>query len=314
MKLSIIIVSYNTSDLTLQTVKSVEKTLEKNSILKNSIELIIIDNNSSDDTILRLKAFKKKSTIPLKIITNKKNVGFAKANNQGIRQTKKSTVLLLNSDTIISYGALEKMYNCLINQQTKLSNLGIVTAQLQNLDGSFQPQGGGLPTLRSLAVHQLMIDDIPLLGKKFQSTQFTGKNFTSNTSPADFEPIGWIAGTAMMISRKTLDTIGLLDENIFMYGEDMEYCLRAHNHHITVGICNSARITHIQSASSSQENAILGELQGYQYIWSKHKPIREQKWLRTILKMGTIMRIIIFSFVEMDPQKVKIYKHALKIL
>lgn len=314
MKLSIIIVSYNTAELTSQTVQSIPASLIKNSELSGEIEILVVDNNSQDDSVKKLNEIKKSLPIPLTVIENKKNHGFAKANNQGIKKTKNTTVLLLNSDTIVHKGALGKMYTCLTKMQRTTGNIGIVSSRLQNPDGTFQPQGGGLPTLQALLVHQLMFDDIPIFGKRLQSTQFTGKNYQIESDNSKFESIGWVAGTTMMISRSTIDTIGLLDESIFMYGEDIEYCIRAHDHGIGVGICNLASITHVQSASSSSENAILGEIKGYLFIWSKHKPMNELSWLKKILLLGCWLRIFVFTVIEKSPSKVRIYKRALEII
>ena len=139
---------------------------------------------------------------------------------------------------------------------------------LLNLDETYQPQGGSFPTLLNLFFHMTMLDDLPIIGKYLPSTQHTGLSsrfdldlLSHKQSLIDMD---WVGGTAMMVSRKALDTFGLLDQNIFMYGEDVEICIRAKHHHFQVAIDPTAQITHLQNASSSSENAIKGEFKGWE--------------------------------------------------
>jgi len=227
-------------------------------------------------------------------------------------------VLLLNSDTIVQPGALEKLLTAfavlpdqasavLSSEATKLDHLGILAATLLNQDGTVQPQGGSFPSLRSLFFHMTLLDDLPLIGQFLPSTQHTGLRHTHTPAPSldddlaqtaavpDLLQCDWVGGTALMISREAVKEIGLLDEHIFMYGEDVEWCMRARAHHWDVAIHNSAYITHLQSRSSSSENALRGELLGYVYIWSKHKPLWQLPIAKAILLLGVLLRIIIFS-------------------
>jgi GT2 family glycosyltransferase len=126
-------------------------------------------------------------------------------------------------------------------------------------------------------------------------------------------PIGWVGGTALMIRAATVAEIGALDEHIFMYGEDIEWCMRAHDHHWGVAIHNQATITHLQTQSSSSENALKGELLGYLYIWSKHKPFWQIPVARSILLLGIFLRIGIFSLLG-KIARAKIYYRIFKAI
>ncbi|HEX7017649.1 MAG TPA: glycosyltransferase family 2 protein [Patescibacteria group bacterium] len=323
MTLSIIIVSYNTAHLTLQTLESVVADLNRSVQLKGKSEIIVVDNNSSDDSVETIKIFKKNlKNVTLNLIENKENVGFARANNQAIKESHGQYLLLLNSDTIVQPGSLETLINTFdsrpIDELTAYSSianratdkLGIVAAQLRNPDGSIQPQGGSFPTLVSLASHLLMLDDLPLIGKLFPSTQHTGKR--SISSQQELTPMDWVGGTAMMIRRQVFDDVGLFDEQIFMYGEDVEFCLRAHHHHWDSVIQNQAPIVHLGSASSSSASALVGELKGYLHIWAKHKPLWQMPIVRWLIDLGCRLRIFLFGTILGEASKAEVYKAALQ--
>lgn len=324
--LSIIIVSFNSSELTLKTLDSVVTDVNRSSMLKNRTEIWIVDNFSSDNSVKAVKAWQRqqRKTLPVHLIENHENVGFAVANNQAIARAQGAYLLLLNSDTVVKPNALEKLVATFednpIQEQTselssyagRLDKLGIVAATLLNPDGSLQPQGGSFPTLRSLAVHMLMIDDLPLIGQWFVSTQHTGRRATTPSNSQRLIQKEWVGGTAMMIRRELLEDIGDLDSNIFMYGEDMEYCMRARHHLWDVAIHPTARVEHLGSGSSSPMRAIMGELHGYLYIWSKHKPHWQLPWARFLLKAGASLRIFVFGTMLRNPDRAEPYRRWLR--
>ncbi|MFZ1721210.1 MAG: glycosyltransferase, partial [Microgenomates group bacterium] len=276
IQLSVIIVSFNTAKLTLQTVQSVIDDAISTPSLSKSTEIILIDNNSIDDTLKEINSLKKQTKFPITIIRNHENLGFAAANNQGIATSKGSCILLLNSDTVVKSKTLVKLVSSL-EPKPSFPNLGIVAASLQNDDGSYQSQGGSIPTLVRLATQMLGIDDIPVLGTLLPSIQETRLIHSHLTKQNDvlsgLYQVGWVGGTAMMIRRSVVETIGDLDDSIFMYAEDIEYCMRAHDHHIACAIHSGAPIVHLKNASGSEDHAIVGEAKGILYLWAKHRPL-----------------------------------------
>ena len=96
-----------------------------------------------------------------------------------------------------------------------------------------------------------------------------------------------------------------------MYGEDVELCIRAKNHHWDVALDNDAQVIHLGSQSSSSANAIKGELQAYLYIWGKHMPIWQLDVARLIIKVGVVLRIILFSIINQS-EKRKVYLKVFK--
>ncbi|MEX0895697.1 MAG: glycosyltransferase family 2 protein [Patescibacteria group bacterium] len=317
--LSICIVSFNTAELTVDAVRSACQDIERSS-LANRVDLIVVDNNSQDDSVDQLKRFAKQTPVLITILKNTKNVGFSVANNQAIRESAAKYILLLNSDTYVQPLAIQRLIETMeetVDQSTaqlssypnKIDRLGIIAATLVYPDGTLQHQGGSRPTLWSLANHMCMFDDIPLLGKLLPSTQHTGLRGVFQTDN-QLQPRDWVAGTAMLLRREMLEEIGTLDEKIFMYAEDMELCVRAKHHHWDIAIHPTAYITHHQVASSSSERAIVGEYRGYKYIWSKHRPLTEQQLAVFILKAGAVLRKWLFGTMGRS-EKAEMYQKVL---
>jgi GT2 family glycosyltransferase len=325
MTLTIIIVSYNTKKLTLQTIETAWKEAQSSKTLAKKTEIIIVDNDSKDGTVAAIKNdFSSKN---IKVIANKHNKGFASANNQGIKIAKGKYIILLNSDTIVQKGGLSTMVETferypidnktatLASERSRVDRLGILAPTLINPDGTLQPQGGDLPTLFSLFSHMSFLDDLPIIGKLLPSTQHTGfrqsEKLRYHTNDARLIKRGWVGGTAMMIRKEVIKEIGSLDDAIFMYGEDTEYCMRADHHHWDIAIDPQAKITHFGQASSSSANAIKGEFKSYLYNWSKHKPLWQMQFIKGILRMGMILRIIAFSTIRPDKKRQQIYRELL---
>ena len=332
MTLSIIIVSYNTKQLTLECLESIATDLKNYQKLGLSTEIIMVDNHSTDGSVTAVRDFLRKTSLRYLIIENKDNLGFAKANNQAIKRARGTYLLLLNSDTLVQSGALQHLVDNFtlypIDNQTAqaaglngpIDRLGLVAAQLYNSDGSIQPQGGSLPTLWSLFFHMTFLDDLPIIGQLLPSTQHTGwrarQNRDSDRNNNDeaqpkLLPQGWVGATALLVRKRVFDEIDPFDENIFMYGEDVELCMRARHHHWDIAIDPGAHITHLGSASSSSAKAIEGELLAYVYIFSKHKPAWQVQIVSAIIQLGCILRMMIFGTMG-NHTAVTIYKNTIQ--
>ena len=151
-----------------------------------------------------------------------------------------------------------------------------------------------------------MLDDLPVIGPLLPSTQ--KYSYLPSTTIAQTD---WVGGTAMMIRRAVFDEIGTLVENIFMYGEDVEFCMHAKDHHWDVAILTPAKIVHYGSASSTSANALIGEFKGYLYIWSKHKPLWQMPWLKAILQTGALLRSFLFGTILDQKPRAAVYDKIL---
>lgn len=324
---SVLIVSYNTQSLTLQTLDSIFISLT-NPTWQQKIEIIVIDNHSTDDSQNKCQTWLNEHHFSGKVIKSTENLGFAGANNLGIADAKGEFIFLLNSDTIVQKGAIEKLVslfgNYPIHQLTAetlssstTDNLGILAATLLNPDKSPQPQGGDLPSLLSLATQWLFLDELPLIGQNLPNLQHTGRS--TNRQISKKEIIGgiinqdWVGGTAVMIRAAVFAEIGLLDNAIFMYGEDIEFCARARNHNWDTGIASAAKVIHLGFQSANKSAAIMGEIKGLKYFWAKHKPNREWFWAKICLQVGITIRWIMYN-VRGNHEMAKTYQQALKIL
>lgn len=207
--LSIILVNYRTKELLLNCLRSINK-----ETTEVEYEIIVVDNASNDDSkICILKEFPKVIWIQMEY-----NSGFARANNEGIKKSSGQKILLLNTDTIIKEKAIEKVIS-LFDSDKDYKACGV---QLLNEDGSHQISGaqvmiGGLNTLLAL----------PYLGRIIRFLGYLAKikKPSIDTVPEKLD-VDWIIGAFIMVRKETIENAGLLDEDFFMYSEEMEWCAR----------------------------------------------------------------------------------------
>lgn len=304
MDLSIIIVNYNTEDLTIDCIKSVFRHT------KNiSYEIIVVDNASSDDSIKEISKFRK-TVKNFKLIENNKNRGFAKANNQGLRKAKGKYLLLLNSDTVVK----NNLFKGMIDWMNDHPKAGVSTCALLNKDGSIQGSGGNFPDLFRVFSWMFFLEDIPLLDRLIkpfhpmhtQSPFYRGEAHFKNAHQKD-----WITGAFFLIRAKTTKRTGFLDEDYFMYGEEMELCFRIKKAGWQVWYLPKWSIIHLGGASNTSEFAILSEYTGIKLFYKKHMPAWQLPITRLFLKGGSFLRIIIFGLLK-GKEAAEVYVKALK--
>ena len=294
MDLSIIVVNYKTKKITadcLRSIKASTDTLKK--------EVIVVDNGSEDGSIEYLK----KRFPWTKVYSSGGNLGFARGNNFGVKKAKGKYVWLLNSDTIVNKTTIQTLYDLAL-----MNNSKIASCRLKNKDGSIQPQGGYLPRLSKLVAWMWFIDDLPVLNKLINPYQQRSLEYFK----ADQHP-GWLGGTALLIKRDLYQKMNGLDKKIFMYGEDVEFCLRASHLKIKLDYFYKPSLVHLGQASGSSRGAVLGEYKGLKYIYQKHYPIHKTLLLRFFLITGALLRVIIFGTILKDSTRKAIYEEALKL-
>ncbi len=238
MKLSIIIVSYNTKELLRRCVSSIEKSqddLEK--------EVFIVDNASTDGSDKLVEQGYK----DIKILRNKENLGFAKANNQALRQVYGEYCLLLNSDTEVKPDALSNLVEFAENNP----QAGIVGAKLLNPDASIQSSIYHLPTLWR-AIKEFW------LGKKGEYEKYA-------LTASDAVGVEAVTFAAVLIPKKTIERIGFLEERYFMYFEDLDYCRRVRQADLEVYYLPTAEVVHFHGASGKSNP------KAYQYLVESSK-------------------------------------------
>jgi O-antigen biosynthesis protein len=208
MKLSIIIVNYNVKHFLKQCLLSVVKAT------KNlEVEIFVIDNNSIDSSVEMVQ-----TEFPnVNIIANKENTGFSKANNQAMELSSGEYVLLLNPDTIVE----EDTFSLCLNFMDKHSDAGGLGVKMIDGEGRFLPESKrGLPT-PSVAFYKIFG-----FSALFPKSKIFAKYHLGFLSKEKNHEIEILSGAFMMMRKKVLDKIGFLDENFFMYGEDIDLSYR----------------------------------------------------------------------------------------
>ncbi len=313
MTISTIIISYNTAELTTKAILSV---LENYTSDKIDGEIIVVDNNSSDHSVSEIKKQFGKKVI---LIENKKNIGFAQANNQAMKTSKGKFFLLLNSDAQLHESALKNLLNVFKKYPDNISTaelqgagkeidrVGMVSGQLLNADGSIQPQGGALPKLFNLSVWWLWpfpgSDPLPVQNQyHIQDHSFFKKE----------SKMGWLAGTALLVRKEMIDEIGMLDTDIFMYAEDVEWCIRANNHHWDCVYTPQSKITHLGSASSASNESLAREIESLLYVTAKHWSYLQYLLIIWVFRLGAILRWLLFGIIAGDEKKQTLYSRIFK--
>lgn len=210
-RLSVIIVSYNVREYLDQCLQSVRKALQG-----IDAEIIVVDNQSEDDTV----AFVREHYSDVLMIESGGNVGFARANNMGIRQSDSEYVLLLNPDTVIAENTLREVMSFMDLHET----VGGAGVQMLNADGTKAMESRrGRPTPLVSFYKMCGLADLFPRSRTFARYYMS---WLSWNEPAEIEVV---SGAFFFIRRKALDEVGLLDEDFFMYGEDIDLSCRLLN-------------------------------------------------------------------------------------
>lgn len=208
MKLSIIIVSYNVRYFLEQCLHSVNKAGEG-----LETEIFVVDNASVDGSVTMLQ----EKFPEVKLIANKQNVGFAKANNQAILQSKGQYVLLLNPDTVVEADTLRKVV-AFMDEHPDAGGLGV---KMVDGKGRFLPESKrGLPT------PEVAFYKVSGLSALFPKSKLFGRYHLGYLDNEKVHKVDVLAGAFMLLSRVALARTGLLDEAFFMYGEDIDLSYR----------------------------------------------------------------------------------------
>ncbi|MDE1192046.1 MAG: glycosyltransferase family 2 protein [Arachidicoccus sp.] len=240
--MSIIIINYKTRDLTLQCIQSIYD------YTKNvSFEIILVDNASEDDTIEKVnEKFPEVITI-----ANTENIGFGRANNQGIRIAKGEFVFLLNSDAYLMNNAISDFVNFLrleINQSVAICGGDLF---YDNTCKQRMASFGNLPTLKE---EVFILSGLFKLFKNYFRKHISAAIINYDNKIKD---VGFIIGADMFIRKAVLEKIGLFDEDFFMYFEETELSFRAKAAGYKSVIIPSIKLCHLDGGSSKKNNDLF---------------------------------------------------------
>jgi GT2 family glycosyltransferase len=227
-ELSIIIVSYNVCHLLLECIQSVIDTT-----IGINYEAIVVDNASVDRSVDAVK----KTFLQVRAISNHENVGFARANNQGYELSKGQFILLLNPDTVVKSGAIRAILEFMKTRH----DAGMAACRLLNPDGSLQRSIRPFPTIKEHLSRALFIDRI-FYREYWKKTYYQS---------APFE-IDYCTGAFMMVRRKALGDMPLLNSEFFMYAEEKDLALRLKKNGWKTYFVPSQEIIHFGEQSTGQ--------------------------------------------------------------
>ena len=295
MELSVIIVNWNTKKLLEDCLKSIFKYTKG-----VSFEIIVVDNGSRDGSPKMVK-----NKFPqVKLIPNKENLGFTKANNQGIKIAKGKYILLLNSDAYL----IENSFKKLVEEADSLKNLGALGPLLLNEDRTIQQSVGFFPHLPQVFFWMSFIDDLPA------GTLLSPYHVDHDSFYKKDHAIDWVTAAAIMVTREAIEKAGILDEKIFMYTEEVEWCYRIKKANFFNYYSPCTKIVHIGRGSSQKipTRALVGEYKGIVYFYQKHKGKFSLQIVRLLLKIGALTRILIFGALGRR-ELVKSYAEAFQV-
>lgn len=235
--LSIVIVSYNTRDMLRACLRSLPAATEG-----MTAETWVIDNHSPDDSAAMVKA----EFPDVRLIANSDNPGFARANNQALKQTRARHVVILNPDTEAEPGSLTRMVRYLDANP----DVGAVGPKLLNTDGSLQHNGRPFPSAwREFLGHSGLRR---LNARAYDRNYEYGREDFDQTWETD-----QVSGACMMVPHRVMDEVGMLDEDFFMFYEEIEWCWRIRKAGYKVVYLPEARIVHHWMGSVRQQNRAM---------------------------------------------------------
>ncbi len=283
MDLSIIIVNWNSGDL-------LEKCLD--SIYRNrdslDLEIFVVDNASSDQSLSCLKSFRE-----VKLIRNKTNKGFSYANNIALERAKGRFVLLLNPDTQILKNSLKKMVDYL----KKHLNVGVLGCRLLNSNRSIQPSCHAFLSLPHVFF------EVSQINRLFPKNNFfikifrpltCFKLFVNYANPDYPVEVDSVMGSCFLIRKEALSKTGLLDENFFLYHEEMELSYRMWQSGYKVLFFPDAEVIHHreQSVRKVQGRVFFERCRSILLFFHKHKP-KELYLVRVIMLLSLVLNLLL---------------------
>jgi len=264
MDISICIVTYNSASMICQCLESIYG--HEHAF---SFEVFVVDNHSMDGTVTNVQA----RYPQIQVIRNRRNLGYAKANNQGIARSSGRYVLILNPDILVMRGSLET----LLSYMDRNPDVGVAGCRLLYPNGELQLSCRRFPTLATFLLRGSRVGDmfprLPLM----QDYLLQRENHEEDLD------VDWCLGSCLMVRREALDQVGPLDGNYFLYYEDIDLCYRMKQHRWKVRYVASAEMIHHYhrlSASVLPNRFTMYHLKSALYFFWKFRKHRGAATLR----------------------------------
>jgi hypothetical protein len=261
LDLSIVIVNWNTRELLLDCLASVYATVRE-----VSFEVFLVDNASTDGSVAAVRA----QYPQVKIIQNEKNFGFAVANNKALRIMQGKYALLLNTDTVLTEGALATLLRYMENN----AEVGMACGQLLNADGSKQNSIANFPSLLGLLCNETVL-------RLLWPQRFPSKRQEYRASIG----VESCIGACLMVRKAAMEAVGLLDERYFFFLEETDWAFAMHKSGWKSCFVPEARIYHLQgrSAGHNIRARIMFYRARYQYL---------RKWFPQLWPLHALLVVV----------------------
>jgi GT2 family glycosyltransferase len=277
-ELSVIIVSYNTREMTLDCLRALHDELGD-----RSAEVWLVDNASSDGSAAAIRA----AFPQVLLIENERNAGFGAANNQAMRQARGKFFLLLNSDAFPKPGAVA----ALIDYLREHPRTAVVGPRLLNADGSLQRSCYRFPTPLHVWSHNLWVAAVlpqhPVLGDYRRWAHDTERS------------VDWVIGACLLVRREAYEQVGGFDEAFFMYAEETDWQRRLRASGWEIAFTPEAEVTHLGGASGASEKERVREyfFGSLDHYTRKHHGLPGLVSLRLAMTIGCSMRALLWGLV-----------------
>jgi GT2 family glycosyltransferase len=293
----VVVVTYNDGGEIADCLKSIAEQATKDT----RVQAVVVDNNSQDDSISIAKSYK------AAVVANGKNLGFAKAVNIGVKKAYElgcDTILIFNPDAALLPGSLQAMLKVLRSSE----DIGAVGPLMVHNDGSLANEGYYLkaPTLLTVTCFSTWLRPWalkhPSLVKKYEEGGLTDKS-----GQADVEQI---PGACLLISKKDLQRIGLLDEDFAIWFEDVEWCYRARKMGYRLVFCPDAHVVHEGGVSFARWKGLQKAVTFYvsmKTYFKKCKPLS----LPFVIIVLCLNAIVVY-LKNHDKDQLRFIKHFLK--
>jgi len=233
--LFVVIVNWNTAEILKECLNSI-----RHSTHRITYSICVVDNGSTDGSVKMVS----EHFPEVLLISNKINLGFAKANNQGFSIANGRYVLLLNSDTVIPNGALDR----LVAFADKFGGrFGVLAPRLKGADGDIQNSIGPFPSFFKSFITRLPFSEY-ILPKKIVD------HYLIRSEKCDYScEVDYAEGACLFVRKEVIDQVGGLDEDYFMYGEDIDWCHRMHKAGWKIVYLPDIRIIHLVNSSGDKK-------------------------------------------------------------
>ncbi len=277
MNLGISVVSFNRQDLLSKCLSSIT---EKK--WKTKVKIWVVDNASLDGSFEMVK-----ERFPqVNLILAKENFGFAKGQNLALKKINESYLLILNPDTEVLAGSLDKMVDFMEGNP----ECGISSCRIVDFSDRLQPNAGDLPLGFSLINWLFNLEFIKNL-----------PNFhrVEDEYYKDIREVGWVSGSFMMVRKNVFEKIGFFDEKYFMYFEDVDLCFRAKNEGFKIMLNPEVTIRHVGGASSKDPSLSQwrGEFKGLVIFYKLKFGVLAGLFVKILIYISILLRMMAFGLI-----------------